>query len=239
MKIRTFFHVTMGLLLAGTFASSIALFLPLFLPNGVLSTAGDLSAGVSAVFGISIACLALFVYLYRDSTEQKIADRAFEAKEVLEDALVQASSLMKLTAENNCRIPGTDTLIPGTDRCVQHALVILKDAAAEARKTPLYAALSSVSEYQQGYNPADLLLTLEAHVSADLNERQPVVSPSVFISIPYVYDALSSLTPDNIKKHSAFAHGRRGEIEFIRNLSEQIREQIQSCRRMPEDESNA
>ena len=209
----------MVLLMTGTLASMIALFLPLFLPNETLSTAGDISSGVSAVFGISIACLALFIYLYRDSTEQKVADRTFEAKEILEDALVQASSLIKITAENN------NGAIPGNDRLIKHALIILKDAITEARKTPLYAALSSVSESQKGYNPADLILTLEAHVNADLQEGASGVSNTVFISIPPLHEALSSLTADNIKKHSGFSHGRRGEIDFMKKIATHITSQ--------------
>lgn len=219
MKIRTFFAVTMLLLLTGTLASIISLFLPLFFPMDFLSTAGDISAGVSAVFGMSIACLALFIYLYRDSTEQKVADETFKAKEVLEDALIQASSLIKVTAEIN------NGAIPGSDRCVRHALVILRDATAKARQTSLYAALSSVTESEKSYNPADLIVTLEAHVSADLQEGSSGVSYTVFGSIPPLHEALSLLTADNMKLHSGFNHGKRGEIEFMKKIAEYITSQ--------------
>lgn len=216
MKLRTFFIIVLVLLLFGTILSILSLFSPLFLDQDFLSSAGEISSGIAAIFGMAIACLALWLYLNRESTEQKIADHAYEVKERLEEAILQASVLIKLSAETN-----SGTIAGVNDRLVKHAFIVLREALAEARKAPLYSALLSLDQ-DKDQSAANHLLALEAHITADLNENATGVSNAVFISIPILWDSLIRIDSENIKEHSTSILKKHDAIDFMKKVGNHI-----------------
>lgn len=216
MKLQSFFWAIFILLVVGTCLSFASLLLPVYVDRNLLSSAGDIAAGVAAAFGIAIACLALFVFLYRDSTEQKIADQTYAAKERLEEALLHGAELIKVAAENNGgAISGVD------DRMIHQAFIMMREALEEARKVPLYSALMSVSK-NDAEAAGNFLGVLEGHLRADLSEKTAAVSHSVFISIPILLKALKKLNADNIKTHACAESNDKEVLGFFEKISSHI-----------------
>lgn len=190
-----FFRIAIALMFFGVILSLLSLLSPRFFDKDLIESAGSISAGIAAVFSIGIAILALAVYIHNDSPLQKIADQSYTARQQLADALYCAALLrrvIKVTLHEDYNSP-----------VFIHMLNILKDALADARKTPIYSAVhnlsnESKSDLPMGFNVAELMLYLEAHANADLKRELDGIGQT-YHYIFYLYNEVIKINEKNIR----------------------------------------
>ena len=165
-----------------------------------------------------IASLALFAYINREEVGRLQADRAWQEKQQLDQALHQFASLIAIA---NTTTGGK--IEDEYDRLLHPALTMLLDSLAQARKSDLYRALSNIETVASGKPTAsELMLFFEAQIQASLHAHTRGIDVSLFAYYDYLVDALSQITKENIYD---LAHGQlSGRMsEFMREAAASVK----------------
>jgi hypothetical protein len=214
MNLVALFKLVRVLIIIGVIVALICLFIPFTTPLSAdrISAAGQLAAAVAAIFGLTIASLALFAYINREEVGRLQADRAWQEKQQLDQALHQFASLIAIA---NTTTHGE--IEKEYDRLLHPALTMLLDSLATARKSDLYRALNNIKTTAPGKPLAsELLLFFEAQIRASLHEHIRGVDRSLFVYYTCLVDALSQITKDNVYD--------RAHIELSGRMSKFMRE---------------
>jgi len=129
-----------------------------------------------------------------DMLEQKVVTEAWHALESLKSALHESAALIKFTGELYPNVPCSKVLLTKEPH-IWHALVILKEALAEARKTNLYSILAKYAaalDIEFAESPSSNLMALDATVNKDLAADQEI-SAAIFFSMHRLFDILEKL----------------------------------------------
>ena len=202
MNIVNLFKLVRVLIIFGIFLAIMSIVLPFVTridPN-TLSSAGQISSAIAAIFGLAIASLALFAYINREEVGQSQADRAWIEKERLENALHQFAVL----AEGAYKIAGKGH--PNESYYIKtfgaQALRNLSASIATARESDLYRVFSNI-QTEDGQSCGAWLLMLEAEILRNESEEK-INENLVFIiqsnAISLLIKALSTVTKDTVYK---------------------------------------
>ena len=202
------------LIFSGAMGTCVALFFADSSGSKNLEVAGNFASGVAALFGlaaVSAALLANYVVANKDSRD---AEDAWSKKLRLEEALAFYPSLVIEGVNIQSKFDPDFTNV-GLNPLVRHAMIGLRDALQDVRRTGLTRVLSIISSNKQIYDLGYALMILEAWVVDDIDRPNLDLGQNVANQIAFtpLLEELPKIGYDEIAKYWNFKWSKLDEAK--------------------------
>ena len=161
-----------------------------------LANAGSFVSGLTAIFGMMTACMAILIYVRAENVKTKAAAAAWQAKLRLEDAIHSYLTLLRWEMVDS---PLSSVDMDGL--YMDYGLRCLEEAFAEARRAGLYRVLTLVpNRNDDECGDGETFARVEAIVQHDLRAEERDDGEAYLLMLPDFWERLAGIDEDDLRK---------------------------------------